>query len=210
MDVMLGAMLGVVYILSPGPVIVETVRRGVRAGFRGALLLQVGALAADLILASLALYGLTRFMGNPTIQFVLSMTGMGLLFGLGIISLRQCWGSSLRKAQDSTTETICRVVAKTSSGHFVIGLGLAFANPYGLLFWMSIEKTILHQASSYLVHFLLGFFVAGLVVSVVIAKLVCLSSRWLTPNMSRLTAFTLGVAMIGMGLNLGYAAVLYP
>jgi chemosensory pili system protein ChpE len=210
MDIVFGAMLGVVYILSPGPVIVETVRRGVRSGFRGALLLQVGALAADLILASLALYGVTRFIGNPTFQFVLSITGMGLLFGLGIISLRQCWGSSLRKTQESSAEAGRKVVAQTSSTHFVIGLGLAFANPYGLLFWMSIENTILHQASSYLVHFLLGFFVAGLVVSIVIAKLVCVSSRWLTPGMSRLTAFTLGVVMIGMGLNLGYAAIIYP
>lgn len=47
MEVVLGAFMGIAYTVSPGPVNIETVRCGLRAGFTSALALQLGALIGD-------------------------------------------------------------------------------------------------------------------------------------------------------------------
>jgi chemosensory pili system protein ChpE len=211
MNIFIGAILAIVYIISPGPVIVETVHRGVLGGFRGAFLLQLGALIADLLLACLTLYGITQFMGNTSMQFSLSMAEMSFLVILGLLSLRQGWHITLSTVRSPTSDVdiVLPVPGRANLGHFLVGLGLALANPYGIFFWMSVEHMMLHS-SSHMMYFLFGFFLSGVVVSLIIAKLVSLSARRITPGILRLTSFSLGLLLIGMGLNLGYAALLHP
>ncbi|PYR24022.1 MAG: chemotaxis protein, partial [Acidobacteria bacterium] len=50
-------VLGLVFNATPGPVFAETVRQGVRGGFRSALAVQLGSLVGDALWAVVGLTG---------------------------------------------------------------------------------------------------------------------------------------------------------
>src|SRR2546427_6082300 len=50
-------VLGLVFAATPGPVFAETVRQGVRGGFRSALAVQLGSLVGDALWAVVGLIG---------------------------------------------------------------------------------------------------------------------------------------------------------
>jgi threonine/homoserine/homoserine lactone efflux protein len=51
MNILICALMGLAYVAPPGPVNLETVRRGVAGGFRAGLVLQLGAVLGDLLYA---------------------------------------------------------------------------------------------------------------------------------------------------------------
>src|SRR5262245_33133368 len=91
MDVLLGIMLGVAYVVPPGPVNIETVRRGLTGGFRVALALQLGALIGDMVYAILAVAGAGLLLNHTATQSLLGIIGVGLLLCLGYSALRSWW-----------------------------------------------------------------------------------------------------------------------
>jgi hypothetical protein len=78
-DIVLGIVIGVAYIATPGPVNIETIRRGVMGGFRVALAIQLGALIGDLTYALVALAGLARALTHPATIVLLLLVAMLLL-----------------------------------------------------------------------------------------------------------------------------------
>jgi threonine/homoserine/homoserine lactone efflux protein len=58
MDVVLGVMLGLAYVVAPGPINIETVRRGLVGGWKHGFAVQIGAVCGDVAYAILAWAGL--------------------------------------------------------------------------------------------------------------------------------------------------------
>lgn len=200
MEVVLGILLAIAYCASPGPVNIETVRRGWSRGVQSALRVQLGALFGDLVYAALALAGIGLFMAQAGAQTLLGIVGTGLLLYLGGLSLYQSWlalGAPTMWA-GSTAGTA------TKRCDFSTGLAIAIANPYTILFWLSIDSTILQRTHDHPAAFLSGFFLGGLLTALVIALLAGRSGSLITPRVFRLASCSFGLAMIGFGLTLGY------
>src|SRR5688572_3629348 len=94
MNLLLGIILGVAYIVPPGPVNIETVRRGITGGVRAALAIQLGALLGDLAYAALALAGVGLFLEHKGVQLLLGVVCVGALVMLGWSALRSFWSAS--------------------------------------------------------------------------------------------------------------------
>src|SRR5947209_1608533 len=91
MAIMLGLLLGLAYALTPGAVNVETVRRGSSAGFRAAIAVQAGAIAADLAYAVSTSLGIATVLARPLPHTILGVVGTALLLAFGIVSVRSGW-----------------------------------------------------------------------------------------------------------------------
>ena len=83
MEVLLGVMMGVAYVVPPGPVNIETARRGLTGGFPAALAMQLGAVIGDTTYAVLALAGVGLVLTHALAQALLGIVGTGLLLYLG-------------------------------------------------------------------------------------------------------------------------------
>src|SRR5262245_8260235 len=91
------ALAGVIMAISmsapPGPVTMETVRRGLGGGFRPALFVQLGSVIGDLTWCGLALLGLAPLVQIAWVRSALSVAGVVVLLYLGLTGLRDAWKS---------------------------------------------------------------------------------------------------------------------
>src|SRR5882672_8980536 len=89
------ALAGVIMAISmsapPGPVTMETVRRGLGGGFRPALYVQLGSVIGDLTWCGVALLGLAPLVQITWVRMGLSVAGVALLLYLGLAGLREAF-----------------------------------------------------------------------------------------------------------------------
>jgi chemosensory pili system protein ChpE len=205
MDVLLGVMLGVAYVLPPGPVNIETVRRGLVGGARAALAIQLGAVIGDVVYAILALVGVGLLLSYSAAQSLLALIGTGLLVYLGWSALRSGWGNvdivacSPAGAASAWPTTPHANLQRT----FLTGLAISIANPYGIPFWLSVGSSFMQHSHNHGVLFLCGFFLGSLLSSLMIAGLVGRCCSRISPQILRWTSGACGLALIALGLCLG-------
>src|ERR1700693_3647044 len=83
-----GALIAISLSAPPGPVTMETVRRGLGGGFRPALFVQLGSVIGDLTWCGAALLGLAPLVQIGWVRSGLSVAGVALLLYLGVTGLR--------------------------------------------------------------------------------------------------------------------------
>src|SRR5690242_617716 len=118
MDIVLGLMLGMAYVIPPGPLNIETVRHGLARGRRHAFAVQLGAIVGDLVYATLVWAG---------VNILLAHTGMNGLIRIGsIVTLIYLGWSALQSCQE-----VGDVGSGSSGGapSFWTGVALSF-NPF--------------------------------------------------------------------------------
>jgi threonine/homoserine/homoserine lactone efflux protein len=207
MNIALGIMLGLAYVASPGPVNIETLRRGLAGGFRVALALQLGSLIGDLFWASLALAGLGLLLAHAAAQTILGVAGTALLLYLGCSALRS-WRAIAAVAIPAGASTSQRKPAAQAAWRMAwTGAAIATVNPFGPAFWLSIGGA-LGGSAQHPVTFLGGFFLGALIAAVGIALLVGIGHARITPRLVRLATSGCGLALIGCGLTVGYTTLL--
>lgn len=81
-------LLGLVYNAMPGAVFAETVRQGVRGGFRPALAVQLGSLTGDALWAVLGLAGVGLLLQLEWLRLPVGIAGVGYLLFLAWDSWR--------------------------------------------------------------------------------------------------------------------------
>ena len=208
MNAALAIMLGLAYVASPGPVNIETLRRGLVGGFRVAIALQLGSLIGDLFWACLALAGVGLLLTHAAAQAVLGIASTALLLYLGCSALRS-WRAIVAVAAPAGTSTSqARPAAPTAWRMAWTGAAIATANPFGPAFWLSIGGAMGHGAQQHPAAFLGGFFLGALLAAVGIALLVGIGHARITPRLVRLATSGCGLALIGCGLMVGYTSVL--
>ena len=128
-----GALIALSFSAPPGPVTMETIRRGVRGGFRPALNVQLGSIIGDLAWCLLALVGLAPLTQISIIRIVLGVIGVGLLVYLGATGIR-----------DAFRRSALATMAKDESrpGAFRDGMAISLANPQAIGY-LSIVTTSL-------------------------------------------------------------------
>lgn len=119
--------LGLLYFATPGPINIETMRRGITGGPWPAFCVQLGAVTAELALGGAVLLGIVPLMQRPWVQLVFTMLSIGVLLSLAWAAL--C---------DAHRSAVPRPVVATAQGSFLVGAIAAASSPLTVMMWLSI------------------------------------------------------------------------
>lgn len=189
--------------LSPGPVFAESLRRGLRGGFRPALVVQFGSLVGDLAWALAAFAGLNLIFSVPALRLPLELGGAAFLLWLA-------W-RCLRDANDFPTVDGDTAAAE-GIGPFLSGALLSLTNPKNIPFWLAVGATMGGLGVSTPVSldgaiFLMGFMSACVASCFVAAGAIAWLHRHLTPRLFFGINIVTGLALATFAVS-GIAAAL--
>lgn len=151
-------LLGLLFNVAPGAVFAETVRQGVRGGFRPALAVQIGSLAGDALWALLGLAGIGLLLQLEWIRWPVGIAGAVYLFWLA----RDSWVSASQEFSLTGSATVEPKRAMRA------GVLLSVTNPQNIAYWAALGSALgaidIHEpkASDYTIFFL-GFMVSSVV-----------------------------------------------
>ena len=181
-----GCVYGLSAGLAPGPLLtltlVETIRRGARAGIRVA----VAPLITDAPILALTFLVITRFSGFEFILGLLSCAGAVFVACLG-------WGSVRTKGIETET-------AGNSLGSLRKAIIVNFLNPHPYLFWFTvgapIALTAYERSPTAAVIFVTGFYVFLVGSKIILALLAARSRAVLKGKGYVFTMRVLGVVLL--------------
>ena len=204
MQLLTALLLGLVYTVPPGPVNVETIRRGATTGFRGALGLQFGALVGDLVYAVLALLGAGTLLPASVLHLGLAPVSALVLVYLGYTALRDGI-SGLRRAE---THAIVRGGdGATALRHGALaGFGIAMVNPFAVAFWLTVGSAMLPHDRGSDIPFLAAFFL-GMLAWAVVLPWAC--QALLRGPAIQVISLVCGVVLVGFAVAVG-SSVAFP
>lgn len=156
-------LLGLVFNAAPGAVFAETVRQGVRGGFRSALAVQIGSLVGDALWAVLGLVGI-----GLLLQLDWLRAPVGIAGGLYLLWLaRDSW---LAASKEFAVDAAAAVQAKKA---LRAGVLLSVTNPQNIAYWAALGSAMgavgIHEPSP--VDYALFF--AGFMASSVVWAFFC-------------------------------------
>ncbi len=200
-----GALMAISFCAPPGPVAMETIRRGLRGGFGPALQVQLGSIIGDVTWCALALLGLAPLVQVPWVRAALAVAGVGVLVYLGGVGLRDALA-----ARPVAAATASGAAVDPKRGAFRTGIAISMANPTAVGYWLSVggalvaagvAGTSVGQTASFVTGFIGG--------AVAWAFFMALAVRWgrvlMTPRIFRLVNLGCSAALLVFGLSLALA-----
>jgi threonine/homoserine/homoserine lactone efflux protein len=124
-----GFLIALAYAAPPGPVLIETIRRGMRHGFPSGLAVQLGSIIGDSAWCAAALIGAAPLLQTAWLRVPWTVLGTGILLYLGIRAFRD----GLREKQSVGEEHW-----QERSGAFRSGLVISIGNPMALGYWFAV------------------------------------------------------------------------
>jgi chemosensory pili system protein ChpE len=199
-----GAVMAISFCAPPGPVTMETIRRGLRGGFGPALQVQLGSIIGDMTWCALALLGLAPLVQVPWVRLVLSVAGVAVLVYLGGVGLR-----------DALKARPVAVIADDKPagerhGAFRSGVAISMANPTAVGYWLSVGGALVAAGVAGTTAEQTASFVSGFVLGTVAwAFLTAFVVRWgrvlMTPRIFRLVNLGCSAALLVFGVSLALA-----
>jgi chemosensory pili system protein ChpE len=156
-------LLGLVFNAAPGAVFAETIRQGVRGGFRPALAVQLGSLVGDALWAALGLIGVGLLLQLDWLRWPIGVCGVLYLLWLA----RDSWRSAGEEFSIAPTHQTARKSALKA------GVLLSVTNPQNIAYVAALGTAMgtlgVHDPSArdY------GVFFAGLMVASVAWAFFC-------------------------------------
>ncbi len=200
LEVMLiGVTMGLAFAAPPGVVTAETLRRGLKGGFRHALSVQIGSLIGDASYALIALAGVAAFL-----QSALAQTVVGILGALFLLYF--AWQSLHSAAWTSTDGNTTGNIREA----FLSGMLLSLTNPWALAFWVSLGGSFVAlglQAASDMPLVFLSFMLGALAWSLVLCGLIERGRGWLSPRLFRFASIACGVLLAAFAFNVAARVV---
>lgn len=193
-----GALIAISFSAPPGPVAMETVRRGLRGGFTPALRVQLGSIIGDLMWCAIAMLGLAPLAQVPALRLAFGVAGVGLMIYLGVMGIRD----SLKKSAGEQ-----QAASAIKSGAFRSGMAISMANPMAVGYWLSVGGALIAAGAVGQSAAQTGSFVGGFLGGVFAwAFLMAFAARWgrrvMTPPIFRVVDFSCGAALVVFGLAL--------
>ena len=203
MVLILPLIAGAVYVASPGPVLVSTVRWGVRGGMRGGMSVQLGAFVGDLPYVALAVAGWHGIAtAVPTELLALSSAAVLILFGA--LAIRNPVPRPVAAEAAGPPRGVHRLVGRG----FMEGVVLAATNPLSIAFWLSATAG---SAGSHLgdniVLAVAAFFTGNLLCAALLSAGVSFVQRHTRPGFWTGMGRSCGLALIALGLVVVYSNV---
>lgn len=158
-------VLGLVFNAAPGAVFAETVRQGLRGGFRPAFAVQVGSLVGDGVWAVLGLAGVGVLLQVQALRWPIGLAGVAYLAWLS-------W-DAWRSASHELHLDVAGAPRASTSRALRSGVTLSLTNPHNIAFWAALGSALgavgVQQptAADY------GLFLAGFMASSVLWCFVC-------------------------------------
>jgi len=196
-----GMLMAITLSAPPGPVAMETVRRGMRGGFRPALYVQLGSVIGDMTWCGLALAGLAPLVQVAWVRVLLSVAGVGVLLYLG--------AAGVRDAVKSKGPSVDLTKAPDQRGAFRSGVAISMANPMAIGYWITIGGTLVAAgiagtSAAQTAAFLLGYVGATLAWCFVMALAVRWGKRLLKPIVFRWVTFACSASLLVFGVTLAW------
>ncbi len=124
-----GMLLGLVLMISVGPIFFAVIETSINKGFYHALSIAVGTLFSDTMYIFLAYLGLSSYFEDNSFRLWMGFCGGFLLMGFGIINL-------LKKADMHAADL--HLKKKSPYYHYVFkGFLINTLNPFVIFFWVS-------------------------------------------------------------------------
>lgn len=127
-------VLGLVFNAAPGAVFAETVRQGVRGGYRPALAVQLGSLVGDASWALLGLAGIGLVMQVDALRWPIGLAGAAYLLWLSWDS----WQAARTEHRLDASNT----AAATQKQALRRGMALSLTNPQNLAYWAAMGSAL--------------------------------------------------------------------
>jgi len=196
--VLTGTMIAISFSAPPGPVTMETIRRGLHGGFSPALNVQLGSIIGDFMWFMLAMIGVGQLAQISIIRGGLAVVGVGLLLYLGACGIRDAFKSA-------QLEQVGAIDSK--HGAFRSGMAISIANPMAIGYWLSIGGTLVAagvagQSGGQTASFVLGFVAGTFMWAFIMAVAVRFGKQILRPNLFRAINFGCGAALMIFGITL--------
>lgn len=190
-----GLLLGLAYVLPPGPVTTETARRSVAGGVPAALAVQMGAVGGDLCYALLMLGGLSQLLSEPAVHWTAGLLGAALLLVLGI--------SALRTGATEAPDVAAEAAGAPASPWRLAGVGLLVSamNPLAAGFWLTAGSTAMAASASWLTGFMAGSLLASALTALVVGRLRGQGAG----RRARWVSLACGCLLIAFGLRQGWS-----
>lgn len=200
---MAGFICGFVVSIPIGPVNVTVINTALRKGFVAAFLVGLGAIAAEVLYAALALAGHTSIFDKPQVKFALHSIALVAIAGLGV--------RYLLTRPEKLESSVAKAEAVDERWHhpraLVLGFILTISNVLLILVWASLGAVLFEhewvtpQLRSRAIC-LTGVLAGGATWFFLLAFFVSRAHRWIKPA-------TLTILMRGCGVVfLGFAALL--
>ncbi len=188
--------LGLVFNAAPGAVFAETVRQGVRGGFRPAFQVQAGSLVGDAAWAVLGLAGIGLALQLDALRWPLGLAGAAYLAWLS-------WDSWQAARVEYTMDT---GAATASQGALKKGMALSLTNPQNIAYWAAMGGAmgtvgVAHPGAADYAVFFAGLMVASVVWCFVCAAIVDRVFRRLGARWARFTYRLCAVALLALALG---------
>jgi chemosensory pili system protein ChpE len=194
--------LGLALFATPGTITAQLLRGLGQRGFLWALFLQLGGLIGLVLWAVIAFVGAAFLVQNMPARVILGATGVLLLLWLGWRALRDAY-----RGRGGETK------AANVRGDFALGAALTLANPFPVVFWLSVLPTLMATGRATLdpkdiVVFFAGFLVSALLWSVFMSSLIAWGRRFVTPVFFRLVNLVCGLALGFFALKLLWSTLM--
>jgi len=187
--------------LMPGPLLTVTVGEAARRGFWAGPLIIVGHAALELALVLLLLVGLGAWLHRPLILGTVGVLGAGMLAWMGAMLLKASRHSHLEFA------------ANNHSGlHPVLaGILMSVANPYWLIWWLTIGLGYVMFAARYgapgVALFFIGHILADFAWYSLVAGAVAQGRHFLSDGIYRGFLAGCGLFLFAFGGYFGFQGV---
>ena len=217
-----GAIMAISFSAPPGPVTVETIRRGLRGGFGPALSVQLGSIIGDAAWCAITLLGLASLLQIMWLRALISVAGVGVMIYLGSASIRDSFRMSLAapveldhggefrklKSKAPFSTSAFRDGTSKNSG-FRSGLAISIANPMAAGYWLSVGAALIASGAAgtsgaQTASFLAGFVGATLAWAFLMAAAVHWGKQILTQPNFRFVTFVCGAALVLFGVTLAF------
>ena len=151
--------LGFFFNAAPGAIFTESLRRGLKGGFKSALYVQFGSLVGDLIWAIIGLGGAAILFEIDAIKMPMAIFGGVLLAWLAFNSFldatKKIPSINLTLKQDEKTE-------------LMVGAALSLSNPINITYWAGMAGTIAtlgvkEPTGQAFIVFLVGFMLSSII-----------------------------------------------
>lgn len=204
------AALGLIFNAAPCAVFAETVREGIRGGFRSAFAVQIGSLVGDATWAILGLGGVGLLLQMEVLQIPVAIAGAAYLLWLSWES----WSSADQEfSVDAQSGGSCRKRALRA------GAVLSLTNPQNVAYWVALGSAMGAVGVSNPTLTDYGMFFAGFMAASVAWAFICAAivdrvfrnagRRWarLTYRICAIAFLALALASIKNLLQTGTSAV---
>ena len=186
--------LGLIFNAVPGPIFVESFKRGLSGGYSAALAVQLGSLLGDATWAILGLLGVGLLMSIDGLRLPLGVAGSLYLFYLAYDSLKK---SRSGIASDSVIEHESALMS---------GAAISLTSPHNLAYWAAIGSAlgslgiVNPQWTDYGIFFA-GFMTASIFWCFFCAGLIQLLVKQLHQKWTRLTYRVCSILFLLLALN---------